>query len=303
MTIPIIWHQPEISKSKAITAMICSAACWGLATVMSKGALELLPPISLLVAQLAASVAVLWLVVLATRQRILLDRSARIAALSGVLEPGLAYALGIGGLVMTTASNASLISTTEPLVVISLAFVFFKVRTSRRQLATVLVATVGVALVSFEQSDAKARIAGDALIAAATIFAALYVVITSRLVLRTPPLVLAVMQQTVGFVFAIAILAGAIALGFEHIKTWPDANGWLLIFGSGIVQYALAFWFYLVALRALPVSTAALFLALIPVFGVSGAAIFLGETLSLVQLFGSTLIVVAVLASTAIIRQ
>ncbi|ANK72926.1 MULTISPECIES: EamA family transporter [Ensifer] len=37
---------------------------------------------------------------------------------------------------------------------------------------------------------------------------------------------------------------------------------------SGIVQYALAFWLYLIGLKRLPVSTAALFLTLTPVFGI-----------------------------------
>ena len=64
---------------------------------------------------------------------------------------------------------------------------------------------------------------------------------------------------------------------------------------SGIVQYALAFRFYLTGLRALPVTTAAAFLTLTPVFGVTGAILFLGETLTLLQGLGAVTVIAALL--------
>jgi drug/metabolite transporter (DMT)-like permease len=69
---------------------------------------------------------------------------------------------------------------------------------------------------------------------------------------------------------------------------------WILAIASGIVQYALAFWFYLIALREITAGTAALFLTLIPVFGVGGAYLFLHEQLTLWQWLGAILIVTAV---------
>jgi drug/metabolite transporter (DMT)-like permease len=40
---------------------------------------------------------------------------------------------------------------------------------------------------------------------------------------------------------------------------------------GGLVYYALAFWWYLIGLQRAPASLAALFLNLIPIFGVGGA--------------------------------
>jgi drug/metabolite transporter (DMT)-like permease len=68
----------------------------------------------------------------------------------------------------------------------------------------------------------------------------------------------------------------------------------LLAVGSGLVQYALAFWLYLVGLRGLPVSVAGMFLTLTPLFGVAGGMLFLGEGATALQLLGAVLIVGAV---------
>ncbi|MFM7425480.1 MAG: EamA family transporter, partial [Elainella sp.] len=56
------------------------------------------------------------------------------------------------------------------------------------------------------------------------------------------------------------------------------------------------------AVQTLPLSIAAQFLSLIPVFGVGGAYVFLGERLTLLQGLGIAIVVAAV-AGIARIRQ
>ena len=63
---------------------------------------------------------------------------------------------------------------------------------------------------------------------------------------------------------------------------------------AGIVQYALAFWFYLLALQRMPANRAGFFLLLIPVFGVAGGVLFLGEEFQVVQGIGAITILGAV---------
>ena len=62
-------------------------------------------------------------------------------------------------------------------------------------------------------------------------------------------------------------------------------------------RYALAFWCYSIGLKQLPASMAGLFLNLIPIFGLGGAYLFLGERLTLVQWIGGTLILLAVIVA------
>ncbi|WP_375595360.1 DMT family transporter [Algihabitans albus] len=282
----------------AVAAAVLSAACWGSATVMSKGLLAVLPPLTLLVVQLLASIAFLWIAVLCLRLRVRLDRPARRASLSGLLEPGLSYCVGIAGLALTTASNASLIGTTEPLFILLLAWLLLRERIGGGVVGLALLAGLGLGLVvlpDIRNGGGEGSSLGDALVVLGTLFAALYVIATRKLVMTLDPLPLSALQQSVGLLWTLGVLALALALGAVNLGL-RDIPLEVLLFAafSGIVQYALAFWFYLFALRRLPASVAAFYLTLIPVFGVGAAYLFLGETLTGVQWLGAALIVISV---------
>jgi drug/metabolite transporter (DMT)-like permease len=64
---------------------------------------------------------------------------------------------------------------------------------------------------------------------------------------------------------------------------------------SGVLYYAAAYWLYLSALRDVPASIASTAFYLIPVFGLAGASVVLGERLELQQWLGAGLILVALL--------
>ena len=283
----------------AVAAAILSAACWGSATVLSKGLLDHMPPLTLLVIQLGASIAVLWTAALILRRPLRPGPRALRASLSGLLEPGLAYTVGIVGLALTTASNATLIGTTEPLFIVFLAWLLLRERVSRRVLGLVLVASLGIVLVAVPDigNAGAGSLLGDGLIALGTLFAALYVIATRKLVFALDPLLLSALQQTMGLAWTLAVVAVALALGLVTLGLGGIGVGVLLLAAlSGVVQYALAFWLYLFALRRLPANIAAFYLALIPVFGVAAAFVFLGETLGPPQWLGAVLIVASVAA-------
>lgn len=286
------------TRGIAVLTAILSAACWGSATVMSKGVLDHMPPITLLAVQLTAAITVLWLAVLGLRIRIQLDRPTRRASFSGVLEPGLAYTLGITGLALTTASNAALIGAAEPLFILFLAWLVLKEQPGPHILLLAAVATIGLVLVVVPDAaglTGQGSLVGDALLLAGTLFAAFYVIATRRLVSTIEPLPLSALQLSVGLfwtlgVLAFVLLAGLATLGLDGLS-WPVL---LMAAASGVIQYALAFWLYLFALQSLPANIAGFYLTLIPVFGIAAAFIFLGEALSGPQWIGAILIIVSV---------
>lgn len=294
-------------RGLAVLAAILSAACWGSATVMSKGVLDHMPPMSLLAIQLTASITVLWLAVIVLRSGLRFDRPTRRASLSGLLEPGLAYTFGIIGLALTTASNAALIGAAEPLLILLLAWLFLKERIGGRILLLAAVATLGLVLVVVPDAaglTGEASLGGDILILAGTFFAALYVIATRRLVSTMEPLPLSALQQSVGLVWTlgvlvIALLAGLATLGLDGLPL-PVL---LLAAASGVIQYALAFWLYLLALQSLPANIAGFYLTLIPVFGIAAAFVFLGEALSGPQWIGAALIIVSAGAVSRLQRE
>lgn len=290
---------PLPGRAIASLAACLSAACWGLATVMTKDVLGHIPPMTLLAIQLTASISVLWIAVLVLRLRIDFDRPTRRASLSGLLEPGLAYTVGIVGLLLTTASNASLIGTAEPLFILLLAWLLLGEPVSARLIVLAFTAALGIGLVMLPdvRGGGQGSLIGDLLIALGTLFAAFYVIATRKLVAKLNPLSLSALQQSVGLVWTLGVLALALVLGLATIGLNGLSSGVLLLAAlSGIVQYALAFWFYLFALQRLQANIAGFYLALIPVFGIGAASVFLGETLTTGQWFGAIFIMASVAA-------
>lgn len=272
---------------------------------MTKGALDAMPPFTLLAIQLGASIGFLWIATLATRQKISFDRRAGKMALSGLLEPGLSYGVGVPGLAMTSAAHASVIGAAEPVLVSILAWLLLKERPTLGIAASIVVAVTGVALVSLAETETSSASssAGDLLILLGTVFAALYVISSRLFVAELAPLPLATLQQSVGFVFALLLFLGVWLTGIETLPDEITLQSLLLAIASGLVQYALAFWFYLIGLRKLPAGTATLFLTLVPVFGVGGAMLFLGETMAPYQWAGCGLVLAAIFAMALFLKK
>ncbi len=77
----------------------------------------------------------------------------------------------------------------------------------------------------------------------------------------------------------------------------PDAVSPIAIasaIGSGVLYYGLAYWLYLTGLRSVPASIAAASFYLIPIFGVAGGFLFLGERLEPSQWAGAAIVLAAI---------
>jgi drug/metabolite transporter (DMT)-like permease len=108
------------------------------------------------------------------------------------------------------------------------------------------------------------------------------------------PLLIVALQQTLALAWALAIWPAEWARGSDFDLTTISLATWGWAALSGVLYYALAFWCYIIGLKQLPASMVGLFLNLIPIFGVGGAYLFLGERLTVVQWIGGTLILLAV---------
>ncbi len=285
------------TSSLALLFMVASAAAWGTGTVMSKYSLNYFPPFILFVVQLSASVVVLWSLVWVRRLQPPMNINSLRLGSVGLLEPGLAFVLALVGLSRTTASVASFIGATEYFLVVVFAYFILRERVTRRTLLLILLTLVGVILISVNGEESGAHsLAGDLLVLGGTASAALYVVLSRSAVSEMQPIPLAALQHTFGLLFGIVVLPLGLAGGELQSLTAIPLSIWLWAILNGIVQYMLAFLFYLNALKGMPATRAALYLALIPVFGTVESVIFLGEQLSWVQLVGGLLILGALLA-------
>ena len=269
-----------------------AAASWGVGTVVSKRAVAEIPPFSLLPIQLAASLGVL--VVLMRASDMPLRGSPPVLARLGILNPGMAYALGLAGLTWISASLSVMLWALEPLLILLLAGVFLREGITARFVALSLMAAVGMALVVFEPASGGAW-PGVVLTLLGIVCCAVYTIVARRFVAAsdsTAQVVLA--QQAHALGFAIVVALGVAAVGGDVRPSTLTVLGIASAVASGILYYAAAYWFYLTALRSVPASLASTSFYLIPVFGVAAGAVLLGDRLEPVQWLGATVVAIAV---------
>jgi drug/metabolite transporter (DMT)-like permease len=289
---------PEGTSYRHALLIVAATACWGGGTVLSKQVLDRgVAPLTLLAIELAASTLLLWSGALMLGTRPHWSPTLGRLALLGVLNPGIAYALGLLGLVTITASLSVLLWATEPVLIMLLAVLLLRERIAAATMIAVAIALVGVLLVLY-RPGASGDAIGISLTVAAVSACAFYTVLTRRLLLDDSSLEVVLVQQLAALCFAVALAGTAGATATTGLGLPADLATWGLAAASGMVYYGLAFWFFVGGLRGVPASVSGSFLPLIPVFGVA-AAYLVGDRLSDRQWTGAALVVVATGAAAA----
>jgi drug/metabolite transporter (DMT)-like permease len=270
--------------------LILAAASWGIGTVISKRALEEIPPLTLLPIQLAASLLVLSVLM---RRRGLSFRdpnASPILGRLGLLNPGVAYSLSLIGLVSISASLSVLLWAVEPLLILFLAVAFLGERITPAVVGLSIVALAGMLLVVYDPTSTGHWI-GIALTLAGVACCATYTIVARRwLGTATSTAQVVATQQAHALAFSVVVLGAIAVLGGAVRPATVTPAGWLSAAGSGILYYAAAYWFYLTGLRAAPAWLAAVSFYLIPVFGVAGGFLLLGERLDARQWLGIAIV-------------
>lgn len=289
---------PTRLARRHILALVLAAACWGVGTALSKQAVTEVPPLTLLVAQLAVSLVFLGAVARRRGDRLPGGPDGRRLAALGLLNPGLAYALSLLGLAQISASLSVLLWALEPVLILVLAVVLLRERPGIVVVAMSALAVAGLALVVYDPA-ASGALPGIVLTIAGVGCCAVYTVATRRwLSGADSTLGVVVAQQAYALGLAIVLLgAAAVGLGVAVAPAEVTPLGVASTVASGLVYYGLAYAFYLSGLRWVPASIAAMSFYLIPVFGV-GAATLLGDRLAPLQWIGAIVVVLAVGAVT-----
>lgn len=278
-----------------LALLTLAAASWGVGTVASKRAVAEIPPFTLLTVQLAASLAVL--VVVMRARGLSLRGSPQPLAWLGVLNPGIAYALGLAGLTYISASLSVLLWALEPLLILLLAGMLLREGVTARLVFLSLVAAVGMGLVVYEPASGG-QWPGVVLTLAGIGGCAAYTVIARRFVRASDSTAQVVLAQQA---YALVLAAvGVAVLGWFGGAIGPlsvSPIGAISAVGSGVLYYAAGYWLYLSALRRVPASRAAMSFYLVPVFGVTASALVLGDRFDPRQWLGMTIVLLALLAT------
>ena len=274
-----------------VLPLIAAAACWGLGSVAAKRAVAELPPTALLVIQLSASASVLAGVRRLSRRRT--PGAAMRFGLLGLLNPGLAYLLGLAGLATITVGLSVLLWALEPVLIVLFAWALISERISPRTGVLSAVAVAGAVLAGSAGTEGV-NVAGVLLTVAAVACCAVYTVASAAWMKTESSLAIVAAQQWFALGFAVLVLIAHAGWGDGVRLTAVSPIAWANAIESGVVYYGLAFWAYLTGLRHTTAAGAAVFLNLIPLFGVLGGRVFLGEPVTIRRLVGAGIVVVAV---------
>jgi probable blue pigment (indigoidine) exporter len=279
---------------RAAFSLILAAAAWGFGTVVAKRAVSEVPAFTLLAIQLASSVLVLGSL-MRWRGVHLRDRSTPpILGRLGLLNPGAAYGLSLLGLSSISVSLSVLLWALEPLLILVLAAVVLRERVG--VVVLLLSGTAIAGLVAVAQPAMSASAVGVLLTVAGVVCCAVYtIVVRSSIAASDSTAQVVLAQQVYALGLAIAIVLTLGLLGRDPGVLGLTAVGLASAVVSGVLYYAVAYWFYLTGLRHVPASIASASFYLVPVFGVAGGFAFLGDSLAGGQWLGVAVAAVAVI--------
>lgn len=204
------------------------------------------------------------------------------------------------GLQYTTATNATLIYTASPVMIVALEAIFGGRRIGRREAVGITIAIAGVGVIILKGSLTVLLTlsfnVGDLLLAAAAISWSVYSVLYRNRKLSdvSSPALFGVIAAA-GAITLFPFVLFEIAAGAEIPLT---AEAWLNIAGIILCASLLAFSGYQFGLRVLGPSVTGVFMYLLPPYGVFLAVVFLGEAFLPYHQVGIALVMAGVILAT-----
>jgi drug/metabolite transporter (DMT)-like permease len=292
---------PRREALAADLVLVVVTAIWGSTFIVNRLVLETSPPLLFVLARFTLAAAILWLI---ARNR---PRTPNL--LRDSVAVGLLLAAGIGfqvvGQLFTTASKAAFVTgLSVPLTPVA-GYLMTKKKPSRENLAGLVIAALGFAVLTWPRDAASGLNTGDLLILVTAASYAVLIVIVSETA-RTHD----VRWYSFGQIVFAAIGVGAVRLAlapFIHGNgTFLAAEARPLVVGRTVVLSLL--WMALVATvvtflaqtwaqARMPAAHAAILFALEPVFTALFAALFLGERMSRRDWAGAGLVLAGILVS------
>ncbi len=275
-------------------ALIITMLFWGLSFIGTKIALSSFTP--LVCNFLRFSLASLFFLIVFFRSGLpkLSSEQHRKLLLTALFQPGLYFAFETIGLTYTTASSTSIILALVPIAVLILAHFILGEEINRKSILGITLSVIGIVVLVLgggEKLSLGGSLLGDLLILGAVFSAAFYMVLA-----RDLGKTLSSMQIT-GF----QVIYGTIIFAPFFLYNLPDIS-WAQVSIQSVAAIVFlslfctitAFLAYNFALTRIEASRASVFINGIPVVTAIGAWFILGEKLTLVQMAGGALVLMAV---------
>jgi drug/metabolite transporter (DMT)-like permease len=277
----------------AVSAVVAAALFWSSSYAVTKQVLSDVGPLSIGAIRFTLAAGILAIMVRARRKPTVRPdaRQRRMIYLSGLLGITAYFVLENIGVELSTASDASLIVATYPLMTMLLELVAFRTRMPLLRVTGVLLAALGAFLVVRNGAEVggSARWFGDILLLLGGLVWAGYNVLGKYAGQGQDAVNLTYYQTLAG-------AAGFLLASLLEIRDWrvPDASASALLAYLAVACSVGGFLLYNYGLRRMTSSIAVNILNLVPVFGVLGAVVINGDTIHLAQVFGGVIIIAGV---------
>jgi drug/metabolite transporter (DMT)-like permease len=279
------------TKTLSIVAVVGAALLWSSSYAVTKEVLSDVGPLT--IGAMRFTLAALLLLAMTrflARRRPLerpVGRQRLLTWLSGLLGITVYFILENFGVELSTASDASLIVASYPLMTMLLELVIFRVRMPVMRIVAVLLATAGAYLVVHNGAavGGSQRWTGDILLLLGGLVWAFYNLV-SKLAGGRDAVSVTYHQMTAG-------AAGFLVASLFEAGDWsvPSLTSSALLVYLAVGCSVGGFLLYNYGLQALKSSVAVNILNLVPAFGVLGAVLINGESVQLTQATGGIVIV------------
>ncbi|ADG82053.1 DMT family transporter [Thermincola potens] len=266
---------------------------WGLSFLSIKVSVAALGPMSLALSRFAIASLLLFTFLKIREPGTRLERKdTLLMAVSGIIGITVYFFFENNGVKLTTASTASIIIGTIPLLTILADFIFCGNRVTWSKGFGVAMSVIGVYLIVKESGDlsfASRHFIGNLMMFGAAFSWVFYSLLTRPLGQRYSRLAVTTYQTLFG-------TAAIVPFALFETNKW-DALNWVVVGNVlflGFFCSALGYYFYVYAMGELGVDISSLFINLIPVVTVVSSYFILGEKITSTQMIGGGIIVLAV---------
>ncbi len=278
---------------KHYIALMAAVCLWGSSFIADKIALQTFSPLFLCLIRFAISSAALILMRLKRKSfRYPGAEDMKKILPAAILGTSMYYALENIAVNMTSAADASVISASYPVITILTGMVFYHFRPSGNQFAGILLACIGVLILTVDPSSESSSLIGNLILIGNGFLWALYNYTTGRISRDCDTFSVTYLQILIGTACFVPMLF------FEHIHIGPiTLSAVLAVLYLALCCMLGALLLYNYGLRNTNPAAAAAMMNLMPIAGVVLSALILKETITIRHLLGTAVIIAGVFLS------
>lgn len=281
--------------------LVLAALFWSGNIVLARGMHAAIPPFTL--ALVRWSIALLVLLPKGL-PRLLADKPRWQGQLPRIIPTALLGITGYNTLVYfgvhsTSATNAVLLNSFIPILIVLFGALFYGIKVGRSQLFAIAISFVGVLSIVAHGSMARLLALdinlGDVVVFGAVVTWALYTLRLRTMPLGLDPLGLLTLFVAIGVLPLVPMAAYEWSQGQTVALSWPNILTFLYV---GTLPSVVAYYFYNYGVARIGAARAGSFIHLMPAFGALLSMLFLGESLATFHFVGIGLILAGVALST-----